>query len=158
MVDFFLQNPEIPPTTHPQLKAAINKLKHMSSEKKAIEAAFELLAKKYKSGRFRTYLYFWRAFETDPNRLWDRQGFLHCHQQNFLLRLLLVKSGWIRAESLRPGYSLVWYVSPHQFLVYQKGKHRRLALDPWNYHHGTKIGEYATGFGKKSLTEFAEFF
>lgn len=138
--------------TNPDLKRAITSVKAARSKEGALERAFSLIVKRYKGYRFRTYMYFWKAFEHDPNKLWERRGFMHCTHQNFLLRTLLVKSGWFSEDEIGVGYTRVWHVSPHQYLKIRiNGK--TIAADPWNSRFGVPLGYYATGFGYKSLPQ-----
>lgn len=149
MLSLFYKTP-LPAITNPDLTSAIDQVKRTRSQQQTIDTAFDLVTSRFESHRFRTYLYLWKAFEDDPNKLWQRQGFLHCHHQNLLLRTLLVKSGWVKEEDIKLGWSLVWYISPHQYLILTLNK-SQLALDPWNSKFGAEIGEFATGFGYKSL-------
>lgn len=138
--------------TNPDLKAVIVSVRRASSKEEALRRAFTLVVGRYRGYRFRTYVYFWKAFETDPNKLWGRNGFMHCTHQNFLLRTLLVKSGWFSEDEITVGYSRVWHASPHQYLKIRiNGK--ILAADPWNSRFNVPLGYYATGFGYKSLPQ-----
>lgn len=147
----FFSKSAIPEITNPSLLAAISSIKSAKTIDQAIETALILMDKKFRAQRFQTYLYFYLWFEKDPNVLWQRQGFMHCTQQNLLFRALMVKSGWLKDEQISFGYSLVWYISPHQFLVLRI-KNNQIAIDPWNYEKGVQPGYYAVGFGSKQLT------
>lgn len=147
---FFVKEP-IPSITNPDLLATIAKLRRASSLEKAVQTSLDILASKYQSKRFETYLFFYKWYEKDPNKLWHRSGFMHCTQQNYLLRILLIESGWLTDDAIELGFSLVWYVSPHQFLKLRLSKNKHLAADPWNYRLGAGFGYYASGFGWKKL-------
>lgn len=141
----------IPDITNPDLLAAIARVRKTATVESAMQEALNILTAKYQSKRFRTYLLFWKAFEKDPNKLWERHGFLHCTQQNYLFRVLLVKSGKLRDDQITLGFSFVWDISIHQYLkISYEGK--IIAVDPWNYLYGIPLGKYATGFGSKSIT------
>lgn len=142
---FFGKEP-IPRLTNPDLLAAVAKVRAASGREAALRSAYALITERFVGKRFRTYLLFWLAFETDANRLWQRQGFMHCTQQNYLLRVLLVQSGWFTEDDIRLAYSLVWYVSPHQYLLVRL-KRGWLALDPWNDSYSPGFGYFASGFG-----------
>ncbi|HSW89435.1 MAG TPA: hypothetical protein VLH19_01020 [Patescibacteria group bacterium] len=146
---FFLKE-EIPPIKNSDLLETINDVKNCHSLHEAMTSALQILSSKYQSKRFETYLFFHKLYEKDPNKLWKRSGFMHCTQQNYLFRVLLVKSGWLKEEQIQLGFSLIWYISPHQFLkiILPKGK---IAVDPWNYAFGVPFGRYASGFGSKRL-------
>lgn len=150
LVPNYFEKESIPNITDPDLLEEIQNIKRQPTAYQAIQYAMELLSHKYQSLRFKSFSRFWRIHEKDPNKLWKRTGFLHCTQQNYLLRVLLVKGNKIQDENIKLGYSLVWNVSPHQFLIV-KYKGENLALDPWNYDRGAHIDAYAAGFGMKKL-------
>ncbi len=150
LIPHFIVKEPIPPITNQGLLDAIEQVRKTGSVEEAMQTGLNILSKKYISKHFSTLLLIWLAFEGDPNKLWQRSGFLHCTQQNFLFRILMVKSGKIRDEDITFGHSFVWYISPHQYLKVRLSD-RMVAVDTWNYQLGAKIGEYATGFGVKSL-------
>src|SRR5258706_14205209 len=86
---FFTKEP-ILVITNPSFLAAIAEVKKQPTEEAAMRKALDILADKFESKRFETYLLYWRLFEKDSNKLWDRHGFLHCVQQNDLFRILMV--------------------------------------------------------------------
>jgi hypothetical protein len=146
---FFVKE-SIPPITHPDLLQAIATVKRCTTVEDAMQTALEIIAGRYQSKRFETYFYFHKMYEKDPNVLWDRRGFMHCTHQNYLFRVLLIKSGWLTEADIKLGFSLVWNVSPHQFLKVSLPP-GLVAVDPWNFQYGIPMGEYATGFGSKKL-------
>jgi len=148
--NFFYKTTLIGEIENTDLQNAIKHVHEPSTKKEALEKAFELITNRYKGYRFFTYLFFWKIFEINPNILWQQTGFMHCTQQNFLLRILLVKSGWFTEEDIKFGYSLVWYISPHQYLKVNLNNHI-VAVDPWNHRFGVPLGKYAAGFGYKSF-------
>lgn len=150
MIPHLFSKKPIGEITNLDLQRAIEHVKHASSKKDALDRAFELIVTRYQGYRFRTYIYFWKAFEADPNKLWKRVGFMHCTHQNFLLRLLLIKSGWFLEEDILLGYSLVWDISLHQYLKI-KVDNKVIAADPWNHRFGVPLGFFASGFGYKPL-------
>jgi hypothetical protein len=146
---FFVKEP-ILEVTDPDLQNAIELVAGQPTLEMAMETALRIISNKYDSKRFETYIFFYKWFEVNPNSLWKRKGFLHCTQQNYLFRVLMVKSGYLNDEQIEYGYSLVGYISPHQFLKVHVGD-RIIAVDPWNYNLGATLGKYATGFGLKSI-------
>ncbi len=104
------------------------------------------MTEKFRGYRFRTYTKIHLAFETNLGKLWQRTGFTHCHTMNYLLRVLLIKSGWFDDDDIKLKYSLVWYISPHQYLRVMVGENKYLNVDVWNHHYGKRFGDYARGF------------
>lgn len=150
MIPHFFTREPIGKITNPDLQRAIKQVKQVSSKEEALKRAFALVVNRYRGYRFHTYLLFWKALETNPNKLWERTGFMHCTHQNFLLRTLLVKSGWFSEEDIHVGYSLIWYISPHQYLTVKVNNHT-VAADPWNYRFGASLGHFASGFGSRHV-------
>lgn len=147
----FFKKEVIPDITNLNLIAAIDTVRKSSSKKEALDKAYQQIISRYRGYRFLTYTLFWRIFEADPNKLWNRRKFLHCTQQNYLLRTLLVKSGWFTENDIKLGFSLVWYFSPHQYLKIKNDSTNYIAVDPWTHHFGVPMGFYASGFGYKLL-------
>ncbi len=135
--------------TNKDLLRAISEVKHAPSQREALECAFQIIVERYQGYRFHTLL-FWKAVERDPNVLWTRTGFMHCTQQNFLLRVLLIESGWFADKAIDIHWTLYWYVSPHQYLTIRL-LDRMIAADPWNYRFGTTLGRHAFGFSHRLL-------
>lgn len=146
MLPLFFSKGTIPIITNSNLLFAIQKVHDAGNQESAIKVAYSIITSKFNGHRFYTYFLLWRAFETDPNILWKRSGFLHCTQQNYLLFVLLIKSGWYTDKDIQLGYSLVWFVSPHQYLRV-RCQNRILYVDPWNFAFGAPFGTYASGFG-----------
>ncbi len=150
LVPHYFQKEPISQITNRNLLHHINQIKSLPTAQDAINYALEVLATKYESKSFESVIYLHKLFDRDPNKLWTRSGFMHCTQQNYLLRILLVKGNKIADQNIQLGYSYVWHVSPHQFLiVHYKGQD--IALDPWNYGRGANVGKFATGFGMSRL-------
>lgn len=150
MIPNFFSKEPIPPITNPALLKAIDEVRACNSKETALQKAFDIVTARFRGYHFMTYILFWKALENDPNKLWERTGFMHCQHQNFLLRILLVESVKFTEADIEHRYSLVWYVSPHQYMVITLPE-RKIAVDPWNAAFGAKLGQYAFGFGFNQL-------
>jgi hypothetical protein len=147
---FFVKEP-ISEITDVDLLACITKLRQCSNVEVAMKQALKVIADRYDSKRFETYISFHKLYEKNPNILWQRLGFMHCTHQNYLFRVLLVKSGWLTEDQIELGFSLIWYISPHQYLKITLKDGVKIAVDPWNFNLGATYGKYAAGFGVRSL-------
>jgi hypothetical protein len=89
-------------------------------------------------------------FSSGIEDLWNRSGFLHCTNQNYLLALLLVKSRKFTENDIEPKWTLLWGLSPHQYLKVKVGDNYK-NIDAWAARYGIGFGRYAHGFhtGKK---------
>ena len=145
LLNFFTKLP-IPNKIPEEMQKIAEELSRSASKEDCLKSAYEIMTQKYRGYRFRTYTKIHLAFETDLEKLWQRTGFMHCHAINYLLRILLIKSGWFDDSDIRFRYSLVWYISPHQYLRVKVGDDKCLDVDIWNHHYGKEFGDYAHGF------------
>lgn len=128
------------------MEKIVEELKQATGKEECLRRAYEIMIKRYRGFRFRTYIQIHKAFHSDLERLWNKKGFMHCHVMNFLLRVLLIKSGWFSEDDIELKYSLVWYISPHQYLRVRVGENKFINVDVWNAFYGKKFGDYARGF------------
>jgi hypothetical protein len=120
-------------------------LKKAKTKEECLRKAYDALVKKYHGNRIKTYLRLWELFL--PLRvLWRRQGFLHCTNFNRFLRSLLLQSGHFTADDVRYRWTLLWYISPHQYLRIRITPKRWISVDAWAHVYGIQLGDYAHGF------------
>ncbi len=146
LIPYFFEKEPMAVVTDSELKERIKEVKQQPNALQAMQYALDVMAQRYDSKAFDSVFHISKLFDRGVNKLWKRTGFMHCTQQNYLLRTLLVKGNKISDENIRLGYSLVWGISPHQFLIVRY-KGQEIALDPWNYGRGAKLGRFASGFG-----------
>ncbi len=65
---------------------------------------------------------------------------------NWLLKILLVGSGWFSEDDIRERWTLIWGISPHQYLTVRLKEGRVLHVDVWGRTYGVPFGDYAHGF------------
>ncbi len=124
----------------------VERVRSAKNKKQALQTAYEALAGKYRGYKAMTYLKLWRVWETDLDKIWQRSGFLHCTTMNYLLRIILIKSGWFKEEDIRFGYAMIWYISLHQYLKVRVAPNEWIKADLWYHHYGKKLGDYGHGF------------
>ncbi|NMB48590.1 hypothetical protein GYA13_04080 [Candidatus Kuenenbacteria bacterium] len=146
MIPNFFHKKPIPEKLPAEMEKIVQELKQVSGQNECLEKVFQVITARYRGFRFRTYTRIHEAFHSDLERLWSKKGFMHCHVMNYLLRVFLVKSGWFVDEDIELKYSLVWYISPHQYLQIRMKDGRRVKVDPWNAYYGKKLGDWAHGF------------
>lgn len=123
----------------------IEQLKKTDNQEECMQQAYEILAKKYHGERFKTISRFWLLFERNIDRLWSRSGFLHCTSLNLLLRKLLLESGKFSPDDVRFRWTLLWGVSPHQYVKIRVNE-QWVNVDLWAAFLGIGLGDYAHGF------------
>jgi len=146
MIPNLFSKARIPDEIPPLMQAAIKKLRKSKNKEECLRCAYDLLAKKYQGKRWSTYTRFFKLFDTNLERIWNRNGFLHCTTLNYLMRILLVKSGFFKDEDLKLRWSMVWYISPHQHLNVRINSKRVIHVDLWGKSYGIKFGDYSRGF------------
>lgn len=145
ILNLFVKYP-IPDKLSPEMQKVTDELRELGSKEEVLERAYEILTLKYKGMRFATYVRLPLLFVHDTAKLWAKSGFLYCTAMNYLLRVLLVKSGWFLEEDIQRKYSLVWYISIHQYLRVRISDSRYINVDIWNASYGKRLGDYARGF------------
>lgn len=143
-LDFFSKTklPEIIPQ---EIGGAIVELKNTSDKRECLKKAYDILSEKYHGQRVATYLKLFVVLSRSIEGLWQRNGFMHCTNINFLLRFLLVKSGHFSEQDVRLRWTTIWYISPHQY-VQVNTDGQWINIDIWAKTYGIKFGDYAHGF------------
>lgn len=143
-LDLFSKTP-IPDVLPDEMRETISDISNSSDKKDCLKKAYGILAAKYRGYKIKTYTKLFEIFLRDLAALWGRSGFLHCTNINYLLRILLVKSGFFTDDDIRLRWTLVWYISPHQYVQVKVGN-QWINVDIWAHAYGVKLGDYARGF------------
>ncbi len=128
-----------------EMQGIIVELKKSSNKEDCLGRAYEILSKKYRGYRVKTYTRIFEIFCKDILRLWQKNGFLHCTNINYVLRILLIKSEFFNDAEIKIKWALVWYISPHQYLQI-KVNNNWVNIDIWGKAFGIKFGDYSRGF------------
>jgi len=144
--NFFTKYP-IPRKIPQSMQKAIETLKKCKNKKECLTKAYVIVTNRYHGHRLTTYTRGYRLFYTNIDWLWKNKGFLHCNHMNFILRILLVKSGHFKESEIQLKWTVVWYVTPHQYLRI-KMNDGFIYIDPWGFDHDVPFGCYAFGFKK----------
>lgn len=142
--DFFCKT-KIPEKIPSGMEEAVAILKKSSSKEECLRRAYGILASKYEGRRVETYLRLWEGLTADPEKLWKRNGFLHCTNMNYLLRVLLVRSGFFTDQDIELKWTLVYYLSPHQYVRVKINERNYVKVDLWGKFFGVAFGDYARG-------------
>ena len=146
MIPNLFSKKKIPSTLPKELQEVVDRLKKSKSKEDCLKKAYTILTKKYRGRKLNTYFQFFHLFIQDINKLWAKSGFLHCTNMNYLMRILLIKSGFFKEEYIEVKFSLVWYISLHQHLRIKINNNKFINIDLWGHVYGTKFGEYTHGF------------
>lgn len=106
-----------------------------------LKRAFSVVTSFYRGGRLETLIHVRSAFE---NPLTHKHGYMACTGQNFVLRVLLVKSGRFSEADVTPHTTMVNFFI-HQYLRVLVGG-KWIEVDPWGASLGVPFGERAGFF------------
>lgn len=136
-----------------EMKVVAQEMARKSSQAEALHSAYDVLSVKYRGYRVLTFLRLDRFFITDIDTLWQKNGFLHCHHMNYLLRTLLVASGKFMPEAVEAHWTQIWLFSPHQYVVVTLETGEQVEVDLWGKAYGIPFGGHAHGFHGGTLFE-----
>ena len=80
-------------------------------------------------------------YQKDLNKIIHTKGYMHCTTMNYLLRVMLVKSGLFDDKDIQIKLTNSWYIAPHQYLEIRISDKKKIFLDPWNYQFGINYGK-----------------
>ena len=131
-----------------ELDNLANKIKN-KSKLEIIKSAYEYVSTNYRSGRFKTYIYFNQFFINDIEYITHRKNkFVNCTLQNKLIKYILIKTGKFSSKDIKTAWGAAYYISPHQWLKVKLGK-KWIEVDPWSKHYGVPFGKNGNGFAPK---------
>ena len=93
MVGNLFTKERIPDKLPKELEVFVKELRKSKTKKECIKKAYIFLLDRYRGQRVYTYLKFFNLFISDVDKIWAKKGFLHCNVLNYLMRILLIKSG-----------------------------------------------------------------
>jgi|GEM_PF-976765 len=137
---------QLPSELPQEILDVIDRLKKTGGREECLKKAYDVLTSKYRGYRFRTLLFPHVLFKRDLEKIWSLSGFLYCNQMNYLLRLLLVKSGWFQDEDIELKWTLIWHISLHQYCRVKLSEKKYINVDIWAKAQGFPLGDYAHGF------------
>ena len=132
---------KLPEKISSNIMKEIKKLKKFSkNERDFLEKAFESVGKRYSHSFAGSIIRCDKAFKTDLEIVWNEKGqYQTCNVRNYLLRVMLVKSGYFKDGEIKPKAAFMNF-SLHQYLLVKvDGKWTR--ADPWAYNLGIKLGQ-----------------
>lgn len=143
-LDIFSKS-SIPDILPDEMQKIINEIKESPDKEACLKKAHEILTSKYRGDRIKTYTKLFNVFKQDIALLWNKKGFLYCTNLNYILRTLLIKSGFYSDDEIRLRWTQIWYFTPHQYLQV-KVNDNWIDVDIWAYAYGIQLGDHAHGF------------
>ena len=145
MIPILLFKSKMPDKIPESMQKEVDKLKKCKSKMDCLKKAYNIITTRYHGSTPQLILNYYDFLTTDVDKLWKRQGYLHCHYQNYLLRVLLVKSGFFKDEDILLKFTVTYGLSPHAYLKINAGD-KFVFADPWFHYRGLPLGDHARGF------------
>lgn len=127
------------------MQKIIDDLKRAKNQRECLEYAYKILTRRYKGEKLRTYIELHQFLISDLKKLWNKK-YLICVKTNYLMKIFLVASGFFKDEDIKTKWSLIWHISPHQYLQIKLNNGEFIKVDIWGENNGIKLGDYARGF------------
>jgi hypothetical protein len=143
---YLFKDSPLPKEIQGEAKVVVEKIKDTTNRKIALKTAYSVIVERYDGGRLKTIGRLQDLWAEDWQHLWNRSGFLHCTNQNYLLALILVNSGLFSAHDIRRKWTLIWLFSPHQYLLVNVGQNEWIEVDCWANRYGVPFGKHASKF------------
>jgi hypothetical protein len=150
----FFTPPPIPQILPDGLRAEVNKLQKLETKQQVLDAAYGLLTQKYRGYRIKTVTRLPELFDVDIDHMWTKEGFLHCTNLNYLLKILLLGSGQFIEDDVTFVWTLIYFWSPHEY-VHVQLEDEWMDVDIWGKAYGIAFGDHARGLrsGTRTATE-----
>jgi len=142
---------QIPKTLPKDVQKIVEKLKKTKTKMACLKIAYNEVGKKFHGEIFRVVTHFFHLYTGSFAKIWSKPGWLHCNTLNYLLRVLLVKSGKFKDSEIKVKWTMVYYISLHQYFRIKMDKNKYLNVDMWGRNHKIPLGAYSHGFYKPDL-------
>ena len=136
----------LPKKIPPHLEKIIKQLKKSKTKEQCLKKAYDILTKNYKGFKFNLFKRLSDLFVQDIANLSKRKGEHFCQHLDYIMRIVLVKSGFFKDEDIEQKITLFWYFSLHQYLRIKINKNKYINIDIWSKRYGIRFGDYAHGF------------
>ncbi len=142
-IGFLLITPKRVPKKIPKdMQKAIKRINKKSlTNLKFAKTAYSLVNKRYISPRAEYFRYPIRLFRNKLGTIWHTKGFLPCDKQNYIFKVILIKSNRFSEKDFKTRYTNT-IPTPHQYLKIKVNNHWT-DVDLWGADHGIPFGQHA---------------
>lgn len=134
--------PEIIPDS---MAKKVDELKNLAGNpEKFLKLDYDYIGSKYKTGRINTFLKLGLLFK-NIDEIWQREGYIPCHQSNLLLKIFLVRSGFFKDEEIKRKHTVLNFCL-HQYLLVRVND-KWVDVDVGEKQRGMPIGRHMKYFG-----------
>lgn len=107
---------KVPDEIPAEMEKVCSDLRECKNQSETVRKAYEIVTSRFAVSRLHTYLRLGALMDKNLHSVWHRTEYLHCTHLNHLMKVLLVHSGWFHSRDIRIRWTLVWGISPHQYL------------------------------------------
>ncbi len=135
-----------------EMKQIAEELSRCKDKHELVHAAYTVLTHRFPWDRLKTFTHATDLFRTDLTYLRNRH-FLHCTNSLYILRHLLVASGAFHDSDIRLKWTLIRYVSPHQY-AQVRIDNKRVDVDIRAATYWIKFWDHSSGFHGRLFKRF----
>jgi len=151
MIPNLFRKEPIPNTIPKEMESIIQKYSQSKNKEIFLRKSYEYLTKKYNIKRLYVIIKFPELFKQRVESLWNRKGYIHCISLNYLLRIMLIRSGLFSEHDIELKISNTWFIALHQYLRVKINQKKYVNVDPWTHTFGIEFGDYGHGFHSGSI-------
>ncbi|MCK5449361.1 hypothetical protein KAI32_00690 [Candidatus Pacearchaeota archaeon] len=107
---------EIPDVIPKQLDIKIKEFSKSRDKEEFLHKSFLYIVSNWGGSRINTILKFFRGYQTNLNKIIKMKGYMPCVTMNYLLRVMVVKSGFFEDKDIKIKLTNSWFIVPHQYL------------------------------------------
>ena len=142
---FFMPD-KIPASIPDEMQKIVNALDNESkSDIDFLQKAYDIVNSRYTSPSMGYLKEPQRLFMKNLDNIWTSQGYLPCDKQNYVLKVMLVKSRWFNETDIKEIFTSC-IITPHYYLKIKLNNNSYIAADMWGADHGYKLGEHTGGY------------
>ena len=144
MIPLFFKKGRIPAKLPKEMEDEVKKLKKTKSKLECLREAFNFVSKRLVRKKHQAILKYPRLFVTNVYNLWEftkKDKILHCCQMNYLLRILLIKSGKFKEREIGLVNCIHVCFMYHQYMKI-KINHDWVNVDLWFHPYGVPLGKH----------------
>jgi hypothetical protein len=140
--DYIFGKQAYPEPLSQEMKFTTAYLSKLDSREAAATEAYRIITTRFEGNKLATITKISDLFSNGAQDLWNRTGFMHCTNQNYLLALLLISSGKFIDDDIERRWTNVWVFAPHQYLIVKVDETKYLEMDPWAAKYGIPLGDH----------------
>ena len=139
--------PDVIPANIPdEMQKIVDALNNESkSDMDFLQKAYDTVNSRYTSPSMGYFKEPQKLFMKNLDNIWNSQGYFPCDKQNYILKVMLVKSHWFNETDVKETFTSC-IITPHYYLKIKLNNNSYIDADMWGADHGYKLGEHTGGY------------